>query len=288
MAVGDLLVDDYDFEYDGLLLVGDGAREFMSCNVMDSPEIRVSDRVRGQLDGEFQGTDYYAGRTFVLTVEVWGENESQFLSSYRDLQAKVRLQRTEIPLAFRLPGWETDLFINCKPRAVSGPMINLEFGFYRGEVAVQFHATDPRIYSLTELTGQALIMSTSDGMEFNLVFDLSFGGLSVSNSILATNTGSYETPWEAVITGPITNPKIEHVEQGKTLEFAGTLAADEFLVIQSKPRANILLGGTASRYSWLLDSSQWFMLTPGLNTIRFQGSTVGSPTMDFSWRSAWA
>lgn len=281
------LTNDYDVEYDGTLLVDGDTRLLVNMRPFTMPPIRVTDQVRGQQDGLFVGRDLYGGRTIDMVVEVWGETESAFRTSYQDLLDAVVLRRTEKVLKMRLPEWTQDLRSNVKPRRVSGPVIDVRFDHYVGVVNLQFFSTDPRLYDDTEQTDTAGLPTSEEGMEFNATFNLVFGAVSASNSITANNAGNYETPWTATITGPVDNPKIQHVGQNKTIELVGSVGAGETLVVSSPPTSTVLLNGTSSRYSWLQDTEQWFLLDPGDNEIRFLGSSAGSPTLELAWRSAW-
>jgi phage-related protein len=81
------------------------------------------------------------------------------------------------------------------------------------------------------------------------------------------------------------NPSITHQELGLTLAFNITIAAGDYLLVDSNART-VLLNGTASRYSTLVQPN-WFDLSPlTSNTIRFNGAS-GAGTMTFSYRNAW-
>lgn len=287
MPAGDLLVANYDFEYKSTLICNGGTYVLVSGRVLDSPEIRTSDRVRGQLDGLFPGTDYYGKRTIELEIEVWCETEAEFKTSVAALKAALVLQRSESPLAFKLPGWSNNFIVNCKPRRVAGPTVNLQYDFFVGTVIVQLEATDPRLYGATLQTATVNLASAGSGLTFNVTPNISFGGISTSNIIEATNSGNYEAPWVAKITGPITNPSIENINAGKILQLNGSLALGEVLYIYSPPASSVLLGNTATRYSWIANTEQWFMLLPGQNQVRLGGSSAGTPTLQLDWRSAW-
>ena len=86
-------------------------------------------------------------------------------------------------------------------------------------------------------------------------------------------------------TGPVVSPTIEHTGQSRRLEFTGTLAAGETLVVDSLART-VLLNGTSSRYSWLTSLSQWFTLEPGANNLRYTAAS-GTGTCQVDFRSAW-
>lgn len=283
------LTSNYEFEYDGYQLCSGGELDktlLLKAEIFDMPEIRVTDKVRGNLDGLITGNDLYGARRIVLELEVWGDSEADFRSEYLGILQALKKTTTEKVLRFKLPGWD-DLQIQCKPRRVVGPVIDQAFPFNRGVIAVEFVASDPRVYLDSESTGLASFVGVNLGMQFNATFDLTFGGLSSSNIILALNQGSYEAPWRAVINGPVTNPSIENVTLGKMLTFTGVVNTGETLTVRSQPEATVLLNGTASRYNWLQDATQWFMMAPGINSIRFNGTSGGSPTMNFFWRSAW-
>ena len=100
----------------------------------------------------------------------------------------------------------------------------------------------------------------------------------------ATNSGTIETPYVIVFTGPLVAPSLEHVVQAKILSFSGTLAAGETLVVDSQSKT-VMLNGTASRYVWLI-SPNWFKLLPGANGLRFAGGS-GSGSVQISYRNAW-
>lgn len=280
------LTSTYDVEYDGVLIADGDRRSVISAKIFENPEIRSSDQVRGQLDGLFPGQDLYGGRTIELEIEVWGETEEDFYQSYYEVLGAVRKRVDEKLLKVRLPQWP-DLQVACRPRRVSGPVVEVQFDLWVSRVVVQFFSTDPRLYAAAESTGTAQVTSFSNGLQFDLTFDMTFGGIGTSNMILARNDGTYETPWRATINGPIVNPQIESVEQGKIIKFSGTVNDGESLIVVSRPSSLVLLNGTASRYSWIEDSDQWFMLQPGDNQIRFSGSSSGSPTLVLQWRSAW-
>lgn len=283
------LVTDYDFELDGVLICS-GAdttqKELVSSKLFGMDGVRSSDKVRGQRDGLYPGIDYYAGRVIELEIEVWGNDTASFRTEYLALMSALRLRRTEVLLKVKLPGWP-DLRVSCRPRRVAGPTIDQTFNLSKANVTVQLDASDPRIYADTQSSGTATLTGSTSGLVFPATFNMTFGGITTSSVVIASNTGNYETPWTATINGPVTNPYIEHIEQGKLLRFTGSLASGESLVVSSPPSGAVLLGGTSSRYSWLQDASQWFLLDPGLNSVRLGGSSAGAPTMDLVWRSAW-
>jgi hypothetical protein len=168
----------------------------------------------------------------------------------------------------------------------SSPVEIIEGNSYTDAVwRVQWQALDPRMYDVALSSTVVSLPLTSGGWVFPWVFDWTFGGGSAGGTVFATNTGSAPAPWSARFDGPLVNPSITHQELGLTLLFNITLAAGDFLVVDSTART-VLLGGTASRYSTLAQPN-WFDLSPlTSNTIRFNAAS-GSGTMTFSYRNAW-
>lgn len=281
------LAQAYDVEYNNTLLADGVNRHIVQARVFDSAEIRVSDKPVGQGDGMYPGRDLYGSKTIELTIEVWGENEAQMYASYYPLLAAVVKQPVELPLTMRLPQWPADLRVMCRPRRVGGLVVDKSFDLFTGQVTIQFVATSPLAQSNTLSSQTVNLTAVSGGLAFPLAYPRSYGGLSTSNVVNATNLGTYAAPWKATIAGPITNPSIEHVEQGLTLSFVGVVNSGETLVVETGIANSVLLNGTASRYSWVVDSSKFFKLNPGVNSVRFNGTTAGSPTMTFEWRSTW-
>jgi hypothetical protein len=128
------------------------------------------------------------------------------------------------------------------------------------------------------------------GLTWNLSWNLNWGGASTGNSFTATNGGTFTTPFTVRFDGPVTNPSIENVTTGEKLKLSAdgglVLGVGEFVELDTDART-VLLGGTASRYSKLSSDSTWFDLPPGNTTLRFLGTTAGSPTMTVKFRSAW-
>jgi len=110
-----------------------------------------------------------------------------------------------------------------------------------------------------------------------------FGSAGTGGSISVTNSGNFPAPWVATIIGPVTNPVLTC--NGQSVTFNGTVNAGETLVVDSLGRS-VLLNGTASRYSWVAATSQWFELPVGVSSVNF-GATSGTGTCNFSYRSTW-
>jgi hypothetical protein len=298
MASGDLITADYMCHYGGELLSGGGVAigqgtngvEIVRIDPWSNAPIRSSDINRPLADGQFPGEDYNAGRFIVIDFELWGSTDAELADNWEKVLQFTRRRRDERDLVFRIPGWDDDFYCLARPRARTGLVYDTPtIVGRRATGSVQFYATDPRLYGNTLQLQQGGLAVASGGLTFNATANFVFGSSGSSGILDCTNEGIYPSFANFVITGPVTNPSIENQSLStiKTLEFIGTVNTGETLEINSQDRT-VLLNGTASRYSWLDDPTQWFRLQNGSNDIVFRGTSAGSPTLDVEWRDAWA
>jgi hypothetical protein len=112
--------------------------------------------------------------------------------------------------------------------------------------------------------------------------------LNVTAQQFVVNAGDAETWPRFRVTGPITNPELLNQTTGDRIRLVYTLAAGEYLDIYPE-RGQVLLGGTADRYSaYDFDTSTWWQLEPGANDVRLLAAAYGAgATVVVYWRSAW-
>lgn len=279
-------MSDWQMTYNGLTFGASTSYGIQSITGLhDLPEVRTSDRARARNHGQFQGSDYLGGRDIEVGVTITSQHPSD--ATWQAFsQALVAGQTTEFPLTIQVPGVALGgaLTVNARVRKLSLP-VNMDYYNGIGRAMVQFHCTDPRLYSSTLQTVNFTQATTSGGMTFNATFNLSFGGAVSGGTATCTNGGEFPTPWVGTITGPIVEPRIENVTTGQTIYFTGTLTAGQTLVVGSLDKT-ALLNGTSSRYSWVKYGTQWFDLAAGDNILRLAGSS-GTGTMAVQFRSAW-
>lgn len=258
----------------------------------DHPDVVTADQGRLRADGLTPGDDFLAGRTVTLQVLITGTTAPSFTDNVASFKQAFRAGRgiTESALTFQVPGVAggSTRRIVGRPRKLSAP-VDVPWKRRAATVLVQFDCSDPRIYDDVESTVTADLAAAGTGHAWPQVWPMDWGGVSTSGIVTATNAGTYETPWTATITGPITNPSVENVDTGGVLKLSAnggiTLSSTDTIVISSANRT-VLLNGTASRYD-RLSSPSWFDLPPGNTRIRFGGSTTGSPSLSLAFRSAW-
>lgn len=154
---------------------------------------------------------------------------------------------------------------------------------------IQLKAPDPRKYAKYESAGTTMLFSASGGREYPRTYPVTYGVSGASGVITVNNKGTYITNAQLRIYGPIADPEIEHLETGSKLQFSGVIQATEYYDLDLFDRT-VLLNGTTSRREMLATRSQWFVINPGMNHIRFNGSTFDTsltPSLTVNYRSAW-
>lgn len=279
-------MSDWTMAWNGVT-VGGAGNEYELVELVglhENPDVRTGDQDRSRAHGQWANVDYLGGRTIQAQIDIHGEHPSPVWQAFS--QAFVMGQAAEQTLTFTIPGVAAGLTaqVGAKVRRLSLPA-DRSYSLGVATANVEFHCTDPRIYSSTLTTLTTSQAVSSGGLVFPAVAPLAFAGSASGGQVTATNAGEFAAPWTATIAGPVTDPRIENITTGQTLAFVGTLAADQSLVVSSLDRT-VLLNGTASRYSWLVGTSQWFDLAAGNNAVRFAG-TSGTGSMSLTFRSVW-
>jgi hypothetical protein len=279
-------MSDWQMTYNGLTIGAGTTYGISAINGLGSiPEIRSSDQDRTRVHGQYAGLDLFTGRDIDVEVTIPSKHPSD--SVWQAFSAAfVGGQETEIPLVIQMPGIAggSEIQVNARVRKLSMPM-DMEYYTGTGRVLLQFHATDPRLYSTNQQSVSTNQATTSGGLTFNATFNLSFGGAITGGQATVTNSGEFSTPWEATIAGPVVDPRIINNTTGQVLSFTGSIGASESLVVSSLERT-VLLNGTASRYRWLNIGSQWWDLPPG-NTVFQYAAGSGAGSLTVTCRSAW-
>ena len=112
-----------------------------------------------------------------------------------------------------------------------------------------------------------------------------------SSTSTITNAGNTAGMWSVEVAGPCVNPRIRRIDdpQAFTFYYRGTVASGKTLVINSRTKTATIDGrsvlGSCSGYS-PDDLHAWIPLDPGDNDFRF-GSDSGTSSVTFAWRDAW-
>ncbi|MGW1433372.1 phage distal tail protein [Streptomyces sp. NPDC002431] len=115
-----------------------------------------------------------------------------------------------------------------------------------------------------------------------------YGDAGASGRLTAINGGASPAYPILRIDGPVANPSIEQVTTGGAITLDATIQGGEYLVIDTRTRA-VLLMGSSPRRQWVRAGSTWPLLQPGVNTIAYRGSALpGAPgqssLLTVTWR----
>ncbi|WP_437034499.1 phage distal tail protein [Streptomyces sp. enrichment culture] len=174
--------------------------------------------------------------------------------------------------------------------------------------AIEWEATDPRRYEVTERTvsatlpapepglGWGLDGTAEDGLDWGLdgtaEDGLAFGEPGSTGALSAVNVG--DAPAHPVIEfrGPVTRPSLTNLATGDVLEYDLPLAAGDVLVVDTRA-GTVTLNGTASRIYTATSRSvpeQTYALAPGTTNLTFRaapGSSDPAASVTVRWRSAY-
>jgi hypothetical protein len=280
MAAGDSITTNGQWELNGLLM-GQGTSYLVEdFQMWVAPDIRPGETVRAQSHGAFPGTDWLGTRLVSAIVNITPSTQTAEIAAMQTLAGAWQppADGATVPLVWQV-GDGVKYRLNGKPRLAS-----TAFEYWM-PTECRFVATDPRIYANTESSASTGLATGSGGLSFAATAPFVFG-TSGGAFMSCTNSGTFNAPWTATFTGPLVAPTLTHVGTGKALILSGaSIAAGETLVVSSASRT-VLLNGTASRYSWLAATSQWFDLSPGANSVNLTGAS-GAGSVTIAWRSAW-
>ncbi len=243
---------------------------------LGTPPIRANDLERPGRHGVVAGDDLYGARTITFEIVVRAANRADGERRGRELAAAFARSNVDLPLGLRIAGDPAEYTLYGRPRGCDLAMSRRFLGGY-SEARCSFVATDPIMYGPITTIDIGLTPS-GGGLVFPATFPVVFSGSGNSGLGAFDHVGAADVDrWVATITGPVTNPRLEHIESGRFLRFIGTLAASESLVVDGHTRS-VMLGGTASRANWIAAGSRWFEFTPGSNSIRFTADTGSGAT----------
>lgn len=275
MAVGDLITQDYQYEYNGLLM-GAGTPYQLNriTGLLTPPPVADRDKARDDAWGDFPGFDTYSPR--YIGYDIWlDESVDPGLEAEQAIDALVeahQIARDQLPREWVMqrPDGRGKRYCWARPRNVD---FEASYDFTRGVClgSAQVKAHDPRIYSLGELMVPATILNTTTNIAVNINYD-----------------GKVDGAPRFEIQGPATNPIISNQDDNsRAIRLNGTLAAGETLVVDVK-RRTITMGVTDVWRDWYRSDNQWWHLVPGVNRITYTRSDAGGPsTVNIFYRNAW-
>lgn len=263
------------------LLVGAGTPYRLTRwpNPYTTADIRTDDDPTAHVDGITPGPDLLGGRSLAFEVEVIESTPELAQQRAIELAAAFAPANStewlEMTIADRTFAWRG------RYRGVAD---DLSRRFLSGKIPMRcrFLATDPLRYGPEEWASIGL-SDVGDGFILPVVLPAIIDGTTGAGETLALNTGSRSVPFSALLTGPLGNPRLTHVESGRFVRVLTTLGAGETAVIDSRPSVSTVLVGGASRPDLMSGGSYPFLLPPGPATLRLTADT-GTGTASITWR----
>lgn len=295
MATGDLIEAPYEVELRGhRFAAGIGIPLTSAPEGLGNAEQRVEDVDRPLEHGAYTGRAFYGRRTLILNYAILGDDVDDAMAKYLGELAAVYQ-----PLDLEVDGTDTELAIRIgsrtyvlrgRPGRLGDPDLTLLPKGAALEAVGEFVATDPRIYDALERSGDTGLGAIVGGLDVPHGFPHGFGAAEGS-TIEAVNDGNFPTPAVIRFTadlggGGLTNPRVELLDTGQTIEVIIELAEGDFLELDLLERT-ATLNGTVSRSNLIRrPGASWFKLAPGTNELRFTAGG-GSGTMLVTWRDAY-
>jgi hypothetical protein len=257
--------------------------DLIKLDGFDNAPFRVTSRAREGSDGGFVDAEFEDMR--IITIEGIAYNCSG--ANLETLKANFAPSRTVRPFYAYLDTVGQRV-VFCKSLGIRYA-IDQSARLATFPFQVQLQAEDPTIWSDPAVNISSGLIGTYGGFGFNLAFNFGFGTtVGTAGSVSAYNYGNKQADATIVINGPVVNPTIVRDESGDALAFNYSLVAGDTLTINLRNRT-VMLNGTANRRSALLNTSNWFYLQPGQNSILFLGTAGvgGTPSMAVTYRSAY-
>ncbi|MFE1770264.1 phage distal tail protein [Streptomyces sp. NPDC059008] len=299
MASGDLVTLPGHIQF-GELLLGPATpyRWQTLTGWEDSPGLDSGTVNRSSAHGAFPGRLLAQPRTITVDGLVVRAEPGALGTVVRHLATATALGDDEVPLVVMLDDSEPLLsWARCIRRSIPVGRGGYALGIAAGG-ALQFEATDPRRYSLTEQRVETRLPMPETGLDWHLDpgperldWPLAFGAPGSTGSLVAVNEGDTAAHPIIMFRGPVDRPSLANLATGDVIEYDLTLAADDELLVDTAA-GTVTLNGTASRLYTVSARSvpeETFTLLPGTTNYAFRaapGSTDPRAACSVRWRSA--
>ena len=269
----------------------------------ETPGLDSGTQLRAQQHGGWPGRQLAQTRIITLEGLMVRVPAGQIGSAVRTLAAATAIGlEEEAPLVVQLDE-RGPLLVNARVLRRELPVDpRWQLGHSAGG-AIQWEASDPRRYSLTEQVASSALPQPEAGLawgspsETGLAWGspaetgLVWGTPGSTGDLLCLNSGDAPVHPVIEVRGPVTTPALTLLGTGVLLEYDLTLGATDVLVVDTWA-GTVLLGGQ-SRIGYATARSQpegALTLPPGTNTITFRSAdAIPNPAASATvrWRSAY-
>lgn len=274
MAAGDLVVADYQYEYNGLLMgAGTPFRIENIEGLLSMPDLGRNDTNRNDRHGAHSGKHTMEGRE--ISFDLWAEGTEGAGAGVEGLLEQLGEvffpDNILKPFVYRRPGTVKRTLLMKPTERDFDADYKVAFGTADG--SVQLYAPDPFIYSLAE--GSATT---------TLAIGATSGNLVVTNSGRVPSRKS-----RIVIGGPFTNPIIANAQDAARQVKLDLVANAAQTVTIDMDAWTVSLDGVDQTGSIRNDNEFWNLLK-GANNLTYSrqaGNTGSTSTITVYWQQAW-
>jgi len=296
MSAGDRVTRPGHVQY-GDLLLGPGTpyRWQSITGWEDLPGLDSGTVARSDAHGAIPGQLLAQSRTIGLDGLIVRAPRTQIGAAVAALNAGTAPVVDELPFV----AWLDDrgpllAYARAKRRAIPAGK-----GYRLGVIvggALEFEATDPRRYELTERTASATLPTAEQGLDWHAhgaseqgldwrsdggggELGLTFGKVGSTGALSVTNRGDAATHPVVTFRGPVLRPSLTNVSTGDVLEYDLPLAAGDVLTVDTRA-GTVTLNGSASRLYTATSRSvpeQTFTLPPGTTNLIFRADPSSDP-----------
>jgi hypothetical protein len=252
---------------------------------------RTSDVEPPGEDGLWLGPDLFGGRSIRIDAGIKTPgNEQAALDVHAVLQdaaddETVRLAGgATTTLRLKFPGRPARV-VRGRIRTLDADLTQAKHGWI--PLDIEFTGQDQLFYDEQQSTSMPLGSLTQGGLTFPLMFPFTIEDTAgaVGRPGFITVEGTAPT-WPVLrVAGPCANPTITHVASGRTLTVQGSLAAGEWVEIDTRPGWRTVLRNNGGGMPLTAQSRiDLFRLDPGLNEIQW---TATDPTLTSTLAVTW-
>lgn len=248
---------------------------------------------RPQDHGAIDATRYYDGAVFSIEGYVRGRTVREAHERLDLVRAAFALRPEPILLRWRREGYDAMERNLVRPTGtVDAPLSGTSRVIRWGIEVASTEA--PSLSDQLHVASYDLTTPDTIGVEFPLEFPLEWvaTGPGTTARLVAVNGGTFPTPPQYVISGPVDDPAVINETTGLSIVTTGvSLGPGDLMYLQVRDRACRLDTHDGALRADLIDAAatDWGDLAPGVNVLRLAGDGMspGVTSLSVSWRDAW-
>ncbi|MFF3516123.1 phage distal tail protein [Streptomyces sp. NPDC002573] len=293
------VLEDYQFDVGGVVIGSGTLLPVGEVTGLGAPDRRTADVDNPTDDGGFPGVDLFGTRTVSIEAGIRTPHDPgaalDLLAQLEQTTGVDSIRKTAGALAVlraKWPGRNVKCLFGRWRRVEAVSMAQAVYGWI--PLALEFAATDARWHADT-VQGLVLPLDISNddhGFKAPVVAPITTGVADPSERPGWVVNGGDVAAWPALrIDGPVTNPKVWVVETGRYLQLQTSLAAGEWIDIDTRPGTRwVLRSGSGNAAPALTAGSRLdlFQIPPGTSEIRWTASDyTNTCRLTLSWRDAY-